>query len=93
MVRLQHACDAIAGDILYHPLCLFSHSFDGNKIGDEEGSGSLGHTNVYTELKRELMYLTSRGHAVFVSVSWERFESLCDTYKVDGPSESGVVSS
>ena len=68
MVRLQRARDAIAGDILYHPVCLLSHAADGNKGGDHEESDSSGYTNVYTELTRELKSLTSCGHAVLVSL-------------------------
>ena len=53
MVRLQHACDAIAGDILYHSCCLLSHSTDEHKSRNQSEPEPSGYTRVYSDLARE----------------------------------------
>ncbi|MCP3890821.1 MAG: hypothetical protein GY702_18405 [Desulfobulbaceae bacterium] len=81
MIRLQDAYDAIAGDILYHPLCLMPCDTD----CDPHPSNTNASPDVYSELKREILSLTKRGHAVLASSCWERFQDLCAAHQVPVP--------
>ena len=80
-IRLAHAYDAIAGDILYHANCLLKQP-----KGEEAASNDkLIYSQVYSSLKLELQSLTARGHGVLVSECWQRFQDLCNQHNVAVP--------
>ncbi len=58
MIRLAHAYDGIAGDILYHSLCLTNHlGYSNTADSSSHSSHATDIATVYSILKRELMSL------------------------------------
>ena len=78
-IRLEHAFDAIAGDILYHPYHTLPEK--SNAKGDDIPKS----LTVYLCLKTDIKSRLRRGHAVLVSQCWERFQDLCATHNVSVP--------
>ena len=73
-IRLLHAYDAIAGDIMYHSTCLPMP-----KPGEGSSNNiTAAYSLIYSTLKQELQSLTARGHGVLLSECWERFNDLCN---------------
>ena len=79
LLRLAHAYDSIAGDILYHRLCLTNHpGYSNTADSSSYSSHATDIATVYFMLKRELMFFVICGHTVLVSVCWERFVDLSE---------------
>ncbi len=86
MIRLAPAYDCIAGDILYHSLCLTNHPGYSNTADSSlHSSHATDIATVYSILKRELVSLIVSGHAALVSVCWERFVDLCEIHNAQVP--------
>ena len=76
MTRLESARDAIAGDVMYHSLCLRKQTRVTASSGNKPEQGS--HENIFSQLKEEMIWRTCRGQAVLVSDCWVRFQELCE---------------
>ena len=76
MTRLESARDAIAGDVMYHTLCLTNkiRMTAGSVRNTEQGS----YDSIFSQLKEEVIWRTCRGQAVLVSDCWVRFRELCE---------------
>ena len=83
MIRLESSRDAIAGDMLYHSLCLLD---DKPGVSGSSSSKSISHDNSLCQLIRELEYRICRGQAVLLSECWSRFKQLCEEKHVAIPS-------
>ena len=81
MIRLENAIDVIAGDIHYHRVCLLhNHDDQNNEIKPKSKLNDV-YNVVYNPLCQDIKARTSRGQAVLVSDSWERFKDLCVEHK------------
>ena len=87
MVRLGNAFDAIAGDILYHPLCMLQHIKAEQDHSESDGAlnQSAVYDSVFNQLRKEIISRTYRGQAVLVSDCWDRFRALCQEYSLRVP--------
>ncbi|XP_068200369.1 uncharacterized protein [Palaemon carinicauda] len=77
MARLESARDAIAGDVLYHSLCLRNRARV-TVCSEESSISQASHNAIFNQLKLEIQWRTCRGQAVLVSECWSRFQDLCN---------------
>ena len=83
LTRLQNSFDGIAGDVLYHKICLLNHVNSSDRR--DADNASLERDKVFQELRKEIEAQTCRGQAVLLSDCWERFQELCHNKSVEIP--------
>ena len=82
-VRLQSAFDAIAGDVKYHPPCVYLKKSKDDEVDVDDCPINLN--SVFSRLSSEVNARLCRGHIVLISVCYDRFQKLCEEYKVSIP--------
>ena len=85
LARLESARDAIAGDVLYHTVCLRNRTRVSTDSKNESDNNRSSHDIVFRQLKREIQWRITRGQAVLVSECWVRFKDLCEEYSLSVP--------
>ena len=82
LARLEKACDAMAGDILYHRNCIrLAREMPDDT--DRESTGEASHSDILVQICRELRSKVERGCAVLLEDCWLQYKTLCESQHVD----------